>query len=187
MRWEERPERSVPPPQVPASRPGASVTDPDPWPELAVDVLGIPAQLTKLRAEARRWLETVEVPADLALDVLIALSEAATNAVLHAYPAGSPGRIRVQGRRRGDEIELVVEDDGSWRDRSAHHDGRGLAIIDALSTSAEVARGTAGSRVAFRRAIPTGSSGVPPPGGRAPDLDEADEAHADGSGSGSGS
>ena len=124
------------------------------WPELVVDVAAVAPQLLEVRAAARRWLEAVDVPADLALDVLIALSEAATNAVLHAYPPGSPGRIRVRGRRQGPEIELAVEDDGTWQDRSPHHDGRGLAIIDAVSATAEVVRGARGSRVVFRCAVP---------------------------------
>jgi len=124
------------------------------WPELVVDVAAVAPQLLEVRAAARRWLEAVDVPADLALDVLIALSEAATNAVLHAYPPGSPGRIRVRGRRQGPEIELAVEDDGTWQDRSPHHDGRGLAIIDAISATAQVVRGASGSRVVFRCAVP---------------------------------
>jgi len=124
------------------------------WPELVIDVAAVAPQLLEVRAEARRWMEAVDVPADLALDMLIALSEATTNAVLHAYPAGSPGRIRVLGRREALEIELAVEDDGTWRDRSPHHDGRGLAIIDAVSTTAEVVRGARGSRVVFRCAMP---------------------------------
>jgi len=124
------------------------------WPELVVDAAAVAPQLQEVRAEARRWMDAVEVPADLAIDVLIALSEAATNAVLHAYPPGSPGRIRVLGRRQGLEIELAVEDDGTWRDRSPHHDGRGLAIIDAVSITAEVVRGSTGSRVVFLFAVP---------------------------------
>ena len=124
------------------------------WPELVVDAAAVVPQLQEVRAEARRWMDAVEVPADLAIDVLIALSEAATNAVLHAYPPGSPGRIRVLGRRQGLEIELAVEDDGTWRDRSPHHDGRGLAIIDAVSITAEVVRGSTGSRVVFLFAVP---------------------------------
>ena len=104
------------------------------------------------------------MPPQLALDVLIALSEAATNAVLHAYEPGSAGRIRVLGQRGDDELELAVEDDGVWRDRSAHHDGRGLAIIEAVSSTANIERA--------RAAAPASSSaaryGRRPPGSTDP-------------------
>jgi len=156
MAWEQRPERSATSSPRASARPTEApvIAPARGWPELAVDVAAVASQLLEVRFEARRWMEAVDVPAELALDVLIALSEAATNAVLHAYPPGSPGRIRVLGRREGLEIELAVEDDGTWRERGAHHDGRGLAIIDAVSEISEVVRGVKGSRVAFRCAVP---------------------------------
>jgi anti-sigma regulatory factor (Ser/Thr protein kinase) len=125
------------------------------WPDFSAEIPASATQLAALRRAARRWMETVDVPAAAALDVLIALSEAASNAVLHAYDPGSPGRIRVRGHRRGDELELVVEDDGSWRDRSVHHDGRGLDIIEAVSTVSVVERRAGGSRVVFRCELPS--------------------------------
>jgi anti-sigma regulatory factor (Ser/Thr protein kinase) len=123
------------------------------WPELDV-VLGARAEeLAGLRRAARSWMHAIEVPPDLSGDVLVALSEAATNAVLHAYPPVAPGPVRVRGCRLGDEVELIVEDDGHWRERDGDHDGRGLGIIEALSTRLDVRRGGPGTRVVFRCAL----------------------------------
>jgi serine/threonine-protein kinase RsbW/stage II sporulation protein AB (anti-sigma F factor) len=124
-----------------------------------LDLEARPEELARLRRVARSWMEAVGTPAVAAGDVLVALSEAATNAVLHAYPPDAPGQVRIRGRRLHDELEVVVEDDGRWRDRPADHDGRGLGIIRALSTALDVTRGAHGSRVAFRCPLTTA---VPP-------------------------
>jgi two-component system sensor histidine kinase AlgZ len=42
------------------------------------------------------------------------------NAVLHGVAGGAGGRIRIEARRRGEKIELRVEDDGPGPGRSAH-------------------------------------------------------------------
>ncbi len=40
------------------------------------------------------------------------LTEALTNAFKHAHPAGAPGSVEVEFRRRGHDLELEVRDDG---------------------------------------------------------------------------
>ena len=121
------------------------------WPELSVEISATAEQLAALRGAARRWMEAVEVPPELALDVLIALSEAATNAVLHAYEPGSAGRIRVLGQRGDDELEsggggrrrLAGPQRPPRRARAGHH-------FDAVSSTANIERRAGGSRVVFR-------------------------------------
>lgn len=44
-------------------------------------------------------------------EIKVSVSEAATNAVLHAYPDGS-GALRLRGWLRADSVEFWVEDDG---------------------------------------------------------------------------
>ncbi len=123
------------------------------WSTLDVELRARAEDLAPLRRQARAWMAEVDVPEAVASDVLVALSEAATNAVLHAYAPDIGGSVWVQGRRHGNELELSVEDRGRWQDRSANHDGRGLAIIAALATSTDVRRGEGGTRVVFRCAL----------------------------------
>lgn len=44
-------------------------------------------------------------------EIKVAVSEAVTNCVVHAYD-GTPGLVRVTARREGRTLELVVEDSG---------------------------------------------------------------------------
>jgi anti-sigma regulatory factor (Ser/Thr protein kinase) len=125
----------------------------EPWPELEARLVARPEELAGLRRRVRGWMAAVEVPDDVAADLLVALSEAATNAVLHAYPEHAPGPVRVKAERLGDAVVLTIEDDGRWRARGERHDGRGLGIIDALATRSEIERRPDGTRVVIRRAL----------------------------------
>jgi anti-sigma regulatory factor (Ser/Thr protein kinase) len=46
------------------------------------------------------------------LAVAHAFTEAASNVVIHAYPAGHPGELRVTAVQRGQQIRVSVADDG---------------------------------------------------------------------------
>ena len=67
---------------------------------LRVEVRGDPARLRLLRGALRLWLLRAEVPAEVAWNVLLACSEACTNAVRHAYRhQEQPGTVELQARR----------------------------------------------------------------------------------------
>lgn len=65
---------------------------------------------------ARRWLRefAAEHGASPALlrDVDAAVTEAITNAVVHAYPPGRPGRVQIQADVEDGVLEVVVLDEG---------------------------------------------------------------------------
>jgi serine/threonine-protein kinase RsbW/stage II sporulation protein AB (anti-sigma F factor) len=69
--------------------------------------------------------------------VKLCVSEAVTNAVLHAYPERDPGPIDVSAREVGDELVVTVADRGRGRVTSpTHSDGEGgfgLAFISRLT------------------------------------------------------
>ncbi len=79
-------------------------------------------------------------------DVALAVSEAATNAIVHAY-GGGPGEIRVAADAGSGELTIVVADDGDGlapRDDSPGL-GMGLPIIASVTRRLDVAsegRGT---------------------------------------------
>jgi anti-sigma regulatory factor (Ser/Thr protein kinase) len=79
-----------------------------------------PVQLIFFRGGLNAWLKQLRWPEPDRIDAVLAVSEACTNAVDHAYAAGVPGDVEVVGRlvvvaleRR---IVVVVRDAGRWRD-----------------------------------------------------------------------
>ena len=91
-----------------------------------------PVQLIFFRGGLNAWLEGLRWPEPDRVDAVLAISEACTNAVQHAYTPGEPGDVEVVGRlvlgpadRR---IVVVVRDEGRWRDRTAGP-GYGLRAV----------------------------------------------------------
>jgi serine/threonine-protein kinase RsbW len=75
---------------------------------------------------------------------VLAVSEAATNAVLHAYrpPGGAPVRFEVEADLEGDELRVVVRDFGvGIRPRpDSPGAGLGLSLIATLASRVQVRR-----------------------------------------------
>jgi serine/threonine-protein kinase RsbW len=79
-------------------------------------------------------------------DVALAVSEAATNVVRHAYDDGEAGRVQVVADLEGDDLQVVVSDVGHGiRPGSPPGLGMGLSIIasvaDDFSVSPQDPRG----------------------------------------------
>jgi serine/threonine-protein kinase RsbW len=66
----------------------------------------------------------------LQTDIALAVTEAVTNAIIHAYPPGRAGRVQVAADVEGGDLEIVVSDDGEgFRPGSSPGLGAGLSII----------------------------------------------------------
>ncbi|MGF7177919.1 sensor histidine kinase [Azospirillum doebereinerae] len=102
----------------------------------------------RLEVEAQDWI----VDADRATPLAIATSELVSNALLHAYPGGHPGTVRVILEAVDTNMRLIVRDDGvglppempgqSKRGASSSggaSSGLGLALVQALSHQAGAA------------------------------------------------
>jgi anti-sigma regulatory factor (Ser/Thr protein kinase) len=98
-----------------------------------------PVQLIFFRAGLNAWLRGLQWPEPDRIDAVLAISEACTNSVQHAYPIGEPGDVDVTGRLVVDEaarrIVVVVRDEGRWRSRS---DGRGYGLTTVRECMADV-------------------------------------------------
>jgi serine/threonine-protein kinase RsbW len=91
-------------------------------------------------------------------DVKLALTEACTNSVRHAYDGGS-GAVSIAYELHRDRLVVEVADDGTGFDRvgvpvdaedELNEGGLGIAIIEALTDELEISRGSAGgSRLRF--------------------------------------
>jgi anti-sigma regulatory factor (Ser/Thr protein kinase) len=116
-----------------------------------------PDELFHCRQLLREWLRgRLEGPERD--DVVLACSEACSNAIAHAYPAAA-GEVRVELARDADETVVVVCDDGAWSGEPV--EGLGLRLMRAVMDSVELERTPAGTRVTMRRA--RGHGGHPHP------------------------
>jgi anti-sigma regulatory factor (Ser/Thr protein kinase) len=80
--------------------------------------------------------------------VLLAVSEAVTNAIMHGY-RGEAGTIRVSASRVGEELEVVVADSGGGHRPRLDSTGAGLGmpIMAALARRVEIRSTTAGTAI----------------------------------------
>jgi anti-sigma regulatory factor (Ser/Thr protein kinase) len=90
-------------------------------------------------------------------DVALAVSEAITNAVLHAYRDQSPGPVRVVACAEPDRLVVVVRDYGCGMSPNPDSPGLGLglSVIGGLATELNIERPDDGGtrlRMCFARA-----------------------------------
>jgi anti-sigma regulatory factor (Ser/Thr protein kinase) len=111
-------------------------------------------ELSPLRADLRAWLERSGMPMETVDDVVLACTEAASNAIEHAY-IGRIGDVHVSAERENGVLELSVSDDGRWRHpRPDDARGRGLELVRALVRDVDVEQGEAGTTVRMRVRVP---------------------------------
>jgi serine/threonine-protein kinase RsbW len=110
-----------------------------------------PENVAVIRHVLGAFAEALRLPAELVEDMRLAVTEACTNVVRHAYQDGE-GPIDVTIRPDGDRIELIVTDQGRGLGPSTDVSGPGLGLplIAALAESVQLDHSpTRGSRVAM--------------------------------------
>ena len=123
-------------------------------PTMALTLDAHPRVLAGMRRMLGRWLMSEGVPEEELFNVTLAASEAAGNAIEHAYGAREASFTVHCEHERG-EVTVVVQDSGQWRESRTHDRGRGLTIMRALVDSAEVVRGASGTTVTLRKRLPS--------------------------------
>jgi anti-sigma regulatory factor (Ser/Thr protein kinase) len=123
---------------------------------MEVSVPASPSRLAGLRRAVRADLRRVSD--EVADDVVLALSEVATNAVLHGSSGGQP--IQVVVHVSDDWVEASVLDHGPQPPPGLPADsdelaagGRGLWLLGRLVDEVRIERVRLGTRVTLRRAI----------------------------------
>jgi anti-sigma regulatory factor (Ser/Thr protein kinase) len=111
-----------------------------------------PAVLTGIRHALDHWLRGQDVDREVAAEIIIAVNEACSNAIAHAYGPGR-GAFRVRIEHAGDRVKATVTDEGRWREQREDERGRGLKIMRAAMDSVEVNSGPHGTEVAMWRAL----------------------------------
>jgi PAS domain S-box-containing protein len=120
--------------------------------------LSLPAEpeaLAPLRRRLARFLHALGASQEEAYEVTLTISEAAGNAVEHAYgPVDATFEVEV-ALEEG-ELRAAVRDSGSWREQRGENRGRGLKIIEGLMDSVEVSTERDGTVVHMRRRLGAG-------------------------------
>ncbi|MGZ4526070.1 MAG: SpoIIE family protein phosphatase [Mycobacterium sp.] len=101
-----------------------------------------------VRARLRQWLSDIGAASDDISDIVHAISEFVENAVEHGYATEVPDGIVVEASLAGDgNLYASVIDHGQWKDHREGEQGRGrgLAMAEALVSSAHVTRGPGGT------------------------------------------
>jgi serine/threonine-protein kinase RsbW/stage II sporulation protein AB (anti-sigma F factor) len=85
----------------------------------------VPASIKRARDAVGTLANKVGAPT---ADVRLAVSEAVTNAVVHAFRDGSRGKIAVEAHVARDRLVVVVSDDGDGMRPNPESGGLGLGI-----------------------------------------------------------
>jgi anti-sigma regulatory factor (Ser/Thr protein kinase) len=112
-----------------------------------------PEALGGLRRRLARFLHAVGASEEESYEITLTISEAAGNAIEHAYGPGD-ARFEVEAALEGGEVVALVRDTGSWREqRGVDQRGRGLRLIEGLMDHVEVSTGSDGTVVRMRRRL----------------------------------
>lgn len=100
----------------------------------------------------RAFARDAEIPDETTERMTLAVSEAVTNSVLHAFVDRAPGRIELHIVPERDAVVIAVRDDG--RGLTPRHDspglGLGLPMIGRLCAHLEIGPGPDGSGTVVR-------------------------------------
>ncbi len=116
--------------------------------------LQVPSQtrvLRPLRAALRRWLAAGGVADHEAFEILVAASEACSNAIRHGAPQAT--HFDLWAELNGD-VAIVVRSSGRWRERrSSAPGGRGLDIMRQFMDDTAGDRGVDATEIRMRRRL----------------------------------
>lgn len=101
----------------------------------------VPSSVPTIRRELDRLLDTLEITAARAADIRLALTEACTNAVQHAYPSPhSHGTMLVTFEASPEALIVSVLDNGGGLDGSTRNPGLGLglSVIEAVADAVAI-------------------------------------------------
>ena len=109
-----------------------------------------PGSLAVMRRAFHDWLPGIGLDDATAYDVLVAVGEAAANAVEHAYGPGE-AEFHVEACSEGPDLLIAIRDQGRWRPARGSHRGRGLTMMRDLMDDVQVDSDGSGTIVRMRR------------------------------------
>lgn len=133
--------------------PGVGAGTPAP---LRILLPAVPASLAVIRAHLRTWLPTAAVNPATAADVLLAVGEAAANAVEHAGEGVRSVELEVTARATHTWLALTVKDNGRWHAPQPNARGRrghGSRLMSALVDHVTITPTPHGTTVEMRKEL----------------------------------
>jgi anti-sigma regulatory factor (Ser/Thr protein kinase)/putative methionine-R-sulfoxide reductase with GAF domain len=111
-----------------------------------------PTVLGGLRNTLGRWLQAAGVNENELFDITLSASEAATNAIEHAYGAREAS-FTVRCEHDGQDVRVTVCDLGRWRTGRRQGGGRGLDIMRSLVDNVTIETDDAGTVVTMTKRL----------------------------------
>jgi anti-sigma regulatory factor (Ser/Thr protein kinase) len=146
--------RSRHPEVLMTTRSGTDARKPAP---LRIQLPAIPASLAVIRAHLRGWLPTAAVNAPAAAEVLLAVGEAASNAVEHAVRGAARNVVvEVTARATDTGLALTVKDNGRWHapvPSPQGQRGHGSRLMRALVDTVTITPTPQGTTVEMRKEL----------------------------------
>jgi serine phosphatase RsbU (regulator of sigma subunit)/anti-sigma regulatory factor (Ser/Thr protein kinase) len=122
--------------------------------ELHMRLPADPRILADMRRLLRRWLRSSGSGDKTTLEITLAVSEACTNAIEHAY-SPAPADFELHAATIDGVAEIIVRDAGQWRAPRGVNRGRGLKIIDTVMDEVVVNSAEGGTEILMRtRLVP---------------------------------
>jgi len=99
-----------------------------------------PENVSVIRHVLGAFAEALRFPDELVEDLRLAVTEACTNVVRHAYPAGRPGAVEISIVPQDELVTVVVADHGRGIGSSSDTTGPGLGLplIAAIADEVEL-------------------------------------------------
>jgi anti-sigma regulatory factor (Ser/Thr protein kinase) len=122
-----------------------------------------PENVSVIRHVLGAFAESLRLPDDLVEDLRLAVTEACTNVVRHAYPPDAAGPVEISIRPEDEHVSVVVADQGRGIGTSSDTTGPGLGLplIAAIADAVELQPVPGGgSRVAMTFARPRPGDGA---------------------------
>ncbi len=120
---------------------------------LARSIAADPRRIAAVRQDLRGWLTAHAIDEEARYAVLLACSEAVTNAIEHGYRRHPEGVVEVRATLEDASVLLCVRDTGSWRERRPEPlRGRGLQLMREVMDEVDVDC-SGGTTVTMRRRV----------------------------------
>jgi anti-anti-sigma factor len=111
-----------------------------------------PQVLATLRRTVGQWATRSGASDEEAHDLVLAVGEAVTNVIEHAYTS-TGGQVEVEACIRQGLARIVVRDRGRWRPSRPDEGGRGLLLMRGLVENVDVTSGPGGTEVRLSRRV----------------------------------